>query len=88
MAELTIRGMEAEDVAALEERAGRHGRTLEEEARHLLREAAAEQRLIADLERVTAAARGLEPAGATARAPSVPPSRRRRRSFEPTPGRR
>lgn len=56
MPDLTIRDIPGPELDALVHRAERHGRSLEEEARHLLHEAAAEQLLVMDLERATTAA--------------------------------
>jgi plasmid stability protein len=89
MAELKVTGIPDEEFSALTVRATRHGRTVEEEARHLLHEAAAEQMLVAELERATRATEAVQ-----AKLSSVQPSRlgsaatRRRQRKEPTPGRR
>jgi plasmid stability protein len=90
MAELKVTGIPEEELSALTVRAARHGRTVEEEARHLLHEAAAEQMLVAELERATRATEAVQ-----ARLSSVPPARpgsaatrRQRQRQEPTPGRR
>jgi plasmid stability protein len=55
MPDITIRDIPDLELDALQQRAERHGRSLEDEARHLLHEAAAEQLLVMDLERATAA---------------------------------
>jgi plasmid stability protein len=90
MAELKVTGIPDEEFSALTVRAARHGRTVEEEARHLLHEAAAEQMLVAELERATRATEAVQ-----AKLSSVQPSRhgsaatrRQRQRKEPTPGRR
>jgi plasmid stability protein len=90
MAELKVTGIPDEEFSALTARAVRHGRTVEEEARHLLHEAAAEQMLVAELERATRATEAVQ-----AKLSSVQPSRhgstatrRQRQRKEPTPGRR
>jgi plasmid stability protein len=88
MAELTIRGIPQEELDALSARGQRHGRTAEEEARHLLHEAAAEQLLVMELERATKQVeerlRAAQPPVSTARAAGG----RRRYQYEPTPRRR
>jgi plasmid stability protein len=87
MPDLTIQDIPGEEYSALEARAARHGRTVEEEARHLLHEAAAEQMLVTQLERVTQAAATKR--GSTPAAPPRNTGRpRSRRATEPTPGRR
>jgi plasmid stability protein len=88
MPDLTIRDIPADDVAALEARGARHGRSGEDEARHLIREAAAEEMLLQDLERVTRAVDAQLGAGTDAAVRGRAPARRRGRRFEPTPGRR
>jgi plasmid stability protein len=55
MPDLTIRDVPQPELDALLARAERHGRTLDEEARHVLHEAAAEQMLVMELERATQA---------------------------------
>jgi plasmid stability protein len=90
MAELEITGIPEEELSALRARAARHGRTVEEEARHLLHEAAAEQMLVAELERATRAAEAVQTRLSTvqpARYSGAAPRRHQRRT-EPTPGRR
>jgi plasmid stability protein len=90
MAELKVTGIPEEEFSALALRAARHGRTVEEEARHLLHEAAAEQMLVAELERATRATEAVQ-----AKLNSVQPARpmgaaarRQRKRTEPTPRRR
>jgi plasmid stability protein len=89
MPELTLDDIPQQELDALTARAERHGRTLEEEARHVLHEAAAEQLLVMELERVTEAAderlertTAARPASSQARGASRP---RRRVKYEPTP---
>jgi plasmid stability protein len=87
MPDLTIRDMPQAELDALEQRGARHGRTAEEEARHLLHEAAAEQLLVSELERATRAVDARLSANAPTAAPAAPRSGRRRYSYEPTPRR-
>lgn len=87
MPDLTIRDIPQAELDALMERGERHGRSLEEEARHLLHEAAAEQLLVTELERAAeavAARLDTMPAASTA----ARASGRRRYRYEPTPRRR
>lgn len=91
MADLTIRDLPQDELDALRARAERHGRSVEEEARHLLHEAAAEEMLVEELERATRAAEAkMAEARAVAADPPAatasPPKRRYR--YEPTPRRR
>jgi plasmid stability protein len=87
MPDLTIPDVPQEELDALAARARRHGRTAEEEARHLVHEAAAEEKLVADLERATKAVEDRLKAGVTPPLPAGAPARRRVR-YEPTPRRR
>lgn len=89
MPDLTIGGIPQDELDALAARAARHGRTAEDEARHLIHEAAAEELLLARLEEASRAVEEKrrevsEPADAAVAAPP----RRRYRRFEPTPRRR
>lgn len=87
MPDLTIRDIPQAELDALTERGARHGRSLEDEARHLLHEAAAEQLLVTELERASeAVAARLETMPATST--GARPSGRRRYRYEPTPRRR
>jgi plasmid stability protein len=94
MGELRIRDIPQEELDALAARGARHGRSAEEEARHVLHEAAAEERLVLDLERATRAVEErlnvARPAAATpgSAAPAVRSGGRRRYQYEPTPRRR
>lgn len=86
MPDLTIHDMPEAEVDALLARAERHGRSLEQEARHVLHEAAAEQMLVMELERATRAV------DAKLAGPDTKPRRpasgpRRRVKYEPTPRR-
>jgi plasmid stability protein len=86
MPDITIREIPQPEYDALSARAERHGRSVEDEARHLLHEAAAEQMLLSELQRATQAVDArlkATPAAATAR----PPGGRRRVRYEPTPRR-
>jgi plasmid stability protein len=93
MPDLILHDVPEEELAALEARGARHGRSVEAEAKHLLHEAAAEERLLADLERATQAvdAKLKDTAAASKaaapRAASAPAPRPRYRRFEPTPRR-
>jgi plasmid stability protein len=85
MPDLTITDMPQDEIDALARRAERHGRSTEEEARHLLHEAAAEEMLVEELEHATAVAEAkLE---AATRTPVTTPAGRRRVRYEPTPRR-
>jgi plasmid stability protein len=84
MPDLTIHEIPQEELDALAARGARHGRTLEDEARHLLHEAAAEQLLVAQLQQASVVEAKLE----TAQRPRiVAPAGRRRVRYEPTPRR-
>jgi plasmid stability protein len=84
MPDITIREIPQLEYDALSARAERHGRSVEEEARHLLHDAAAEQLLLTELQRATQAVDArLKAAPAAAR----PPGGRRRVRYEPTPRR-
>jgi plasmid stability protein len=85
MPDLTIRDLPREELDALARRARRHGRSAEDEARHLLHEAAAEEMLVEDLERATRAADAT--LAAVRDAPTPATSARRRTRYEPTPRR-
>jgi plasmid stability protein len=89
MADLTISGMPQEELDALAARGHRHGRTLEEEARHLLHEAAAEELLVTELERAARAVeerlKAVQPPASVSKARAAG---RRRYQYEPTPRRR
>ncbi|CAN5658118.1 hypothetical protein BH23GEM9_BH23GEM9_23680 [soil metagenome] len=85
MPDLTIHDVPQEEIDALTARAARHGRTAEEEARHLVHEAAAEEMLVADLEAATRAAESKLSRAAVPAATG--PAQRRRYRYEPTPGR-
>jgi plasmid stability protein len=90
MSDLTLHDVPADELRALEARGARHGRSLQDEAKHLIHEAAAEERLLQDLERATRAVDDrLRDAGAgTESARAAAPPRGRYRRFEPTPRRR
>ena len=83
MPDVTIRDVPQEELAALESRAARHGRSTEAELMHLIHEAAGEERLVTELERATKAVEARLSAVPTTESP-----RRRYRSVEPTPRRR
>jgi plasmid stability protein len=88
MPEMTIRDIPQQEYEALEARAARHGRTVDEEARHLLHEAAAEQMLISELQRATQAVDATLKAVAPAPAAGAQQATARRRvRYEPTPRR-
>lgn len=87
MPDLLIRDVPQDELDALAARAARHGRTGEEEARHLVHEAAAEELLLKQLERATRAEERLRAAD-QAPGPTQTPPRRRYRRAEPTPRRR
>jgi plasmid stability protein len=93
MPDLILHDVPEEELEALEARGARHGRSVEAEAKHLLHEAAAEERLLADLERATQAvdAKLRDTAAASQaavpRAAAAPAPRPRYRRFEPTPRR-
>jgi plasmid stability protein len=93
MPDLILRDLPEGELAALEARGARYGRTLEAEAKQLLHEAAAEERLLADLERATQAVEAkLRNTAATSgavvtRDAAVSAPRSRHRRFEPTPRR-
>ena len=86
MADLILRDIPEHELNAFASHAARHGRSAEDELKHMLHEAAAEQLLVAQLEQATRAidARMKKVEAATA---SAPP-RRRYRAVEPTPRRR
>jgi plasmid stability protein len=87
MPDISIRNVPQSEYEALGERAERHGRSLEEEVRHVLHEAAAEQLLLTELKRATAAAdRTLKAAGPGVSGGRRPVGRRGVR-YEPTPRR-
>ena len=83
MPDVTIHDVPQEELAALESRAARHGRSTEAELMHLIHEAAGEERLVTELERATKAVEARLSA-----VPTKEPPRRRYRSVEPTPRRR
>jgi plasmid stability protein len=89
MPDLIIHDVPEPELDALLARAERHGRSLEEEARHLLHEAAAEQMLLTELERATQATRRIDEQREHAPLPKQRPARgpRRRVKYEPTPRR-
>jgi plasmid stability protein len=92
MPDLILHDVPEEELAALEARGARHGRSVEAEAKHLLHEAAAEERLLADLERAAQAVDALRDTAAASKAAvprsaATPASRPRYRRFEPTPRR-
>lgn len=84
MPDVTIHDVPDEELAAIESRAARHGRSTEEELMHLIHEAAGEERLVTELERATKA---VEARLSTAATVDTAP-RRRYRTVEPTPRRR
>lgn len=86
MPDLVIRDVPQEELDALAARGLRHGRTDEEEARHLIHEAAAEETLLAQLERASRAVDRLKTAEPPPGAVKTAPRRRYQRS-EPTPRR-
>jgi plasmid stability protein len=88
MPDLMIPDVPQEELDALTARAERHGRSLEDEARHLLHEAAAEEMLVAELERATRAAEEKMLAASQPAAAGVAAPGRRRVRYEPTPRRR
>jgi plasmid stability protein len=88
MPDLTITGIPQEELEALAARGARHGRSIEEEARHLLHDAAAEQLLVSELEQAAQAAAARFDAVPPARAATARGGNRRRYSYEPTPRRK
>jgi plasmid stability protein len=89
MPDFTIQDIPQEELEALEARGARHGRTAEEEARHLIHEAAAEELLLAELERATKAVEEKQREAADPAPSSAPASPKRRFGrYEPTPRRR
>jgi plasmid stability protein len=87
MPDLLIPDIPQEELDALAARGRRHGRSGEEEARHLVHEAAAEELLILELERATRAVEAKLKATAPAGRGAAPAVRRYGR-HEPTPRRR
>lgn len=85
MPEITIRDVPQEELTAFEARAVRHGRTSEEELRHMLHEAATEELLMEQLERASAAVEATLKKTERGESPAAPAPRRRYRSVEPTP---
>jgi plasmid stability protein len=89
MPDLVLHDIPEEELAALESRGARHGRSVEAEAKHLLHEAATEERLLAELERAAQAVDAkLRDTAAVSGDRSAAPPRPRPRRFEPTPRRR
>ena len=88
MSDVILRDVPDEELTAFATHAARHGRSAEEELRHMLHEAAAEELLVAQLEQATRAidARMKKVEAATATSPAPP--RKRYRTVEPTPRRR
>ena len=84
MPDVTIHDVPQEEIAALESRAARHGRSTEAELMHLIHEAAGEERLVTELERATKAVEAKLASAATVDAAP----RRRYRTVEPTPRRK
>lgn len=84
MPDVTIHNVPQEELAALEARAARHGRSTEAELMHLIHDAAGEERLVTELERATKA---VEAKLASAATVDTAPPRRRYRTVEPTPRR-
>jgi len=90
MPDLMVKDIPEEELHAIATRAARHGRSSEDEVRHLVHEAASEERLVIELERArqaVEATRALNRTDSVSAAPAAPP-RRRYRSVEPTPRRR
>jgi plasmid stability protein len=85
MPDLTIRDVPQDELDALASRGARHGRSTEEEVHHLLHDAAAEERLVTELEQAAQAAVTRFDA---VPAVSAPHGARKRYRYEPTPGRR
>jgi plasmid stability protein len=87
MPDLTLHDIPQEELDALGRRGARHGRSCEEEALHLIHDAAAEELLLSELERATRAVeerlRATSPA-----ALGAPAAAKRYRRVEPTPRRR
>jgi plasmid stability protein len=74
MPDITIHDVPQEELAALELRAARHGRSAEAEVMHLIHEAAGEERLVTELERATKAVEARLSSARTAdAAPRRPP---------------
>jgi plasmid stability protein len=84
MPDVTIHDVPQDELAAIESRAARHGRSAEAELMHLIHEAAGEERLVTELERATKAVEAKLASAATLDAAP----RRRYRAVEPTPRRR
>jgi plasmid stability protein len=87
MADVILKDVPDDELTAFETHAARHGRSAEEELRHLLHEAAAEEVLTARLEQATRAIDARMKKVEAATATSAPP-RKRYRAVEPTPRRR
>lgn len=85
MPDLTIRGIPQDEMDALATRAAKHGRTEEEEARHLIHEAAAEEMLLTQLEEATRAVEARLRSADPGTAAVKPAPRRRYQRREPTP---
>jgi plasmid stability protein len=89
MPDITIHDVPQEECDALAARGARHGRSAEEEARHLLHEAATEELLVLELERATRAVEErLNAAVPPVRSAAARATGRRRFQYEPTPRRR
>ncbi|MGH7475930.1 MAG: FitA-like ribbon-helix-helix domain-containing protein [Longimicrobiales bacterium] len=88
MAEMVVPGIPDDDLAALNARAERHGRSAEEEARDLIQHAAREERVWQDLSRAASEleSRLLRDADGNVQQPA-PARARRYRRVEPTPHR-
>lgn len=81
MADLMLHDVSEDELSAFATHAARHGRSTEEELRHMLHEAAAEEMLVARLEQAT---RAMDAQMKSVEAVTVAP-RKRYRAVKPTP---
>ena len=96
MPDLTVHGVPQGELDAIDARAQRHGRSSEDELRHLIHEAAAEEHLLQQLEqaqrateRLRTAERKSELTSPSSTTPvAATPARRRYKVAEPTPRKR
>ena len=88
MPDLILHDVPDEELNAFTTRAARHGRSAEEELRHLLHEAAAEEMLVAQLEQATRAIDARMKNVEASTGTTAAPARKRYRVVEPTPRRR
>ena len=84
MTDVILKDVPDEELTAFATHAARHGRSPEEELRHMLHEAAAEELLTARLEQATRAIDARMKKVEAMTSPGTPP-RKRYRAVEPTP---